>query len=350
MYYVLALTLLKITSVRVVLSTLTACILSMVSGKLFIEIFEQRSLGQTIRLDGPESHLVKEGTPTMGGLFIMLSVVLTLCVWIDFLQPWVLISVTALILFGGIGLLDDVVKLRRSSAEGLRMYQKILLQTIVSGFIVYLVSRTQGPEFSMIWVPWRQEPVADLGGWYPVLGTLFLVFYANSVNLSDGLDGLAGGLASIVLVCLTFAAFVFGAQLTRLSGHSVEQYQELGILGMTIVGAVVGFLWYNTKPAQVFMGDTGSQSLGGVIGTMSMLMHSEILAMIIGAVFMMESLSVLIQVGSYKLRQGKRVFRMAPLHHHFEKMGMHESKIVSRFRIAGVLSASTGVLLILLRV
>lgn len=350
MYYVLALTLLKITSVRVVLSTLTACILSMVSGKLFIEVFEQRSLGQTIRLDGPESHLVKQGTPTMGGLFVMLSVVLTLCVWIDFLQPWVLISVTALILFGGIGLLDDVLKLRRSSSEGLRMYQKILLQTFVSGFIVYLVSRTQGSEFSMIWVPWKQEPVADIGRWYPVLGTLFLVFYANSVNLSDGLDGLAGGLASIVLVCLTFAAFVFGSQLTRQSGHSMEQYQELGILGMTIVGAVVGFLWYNTKPAQVFMGDTGSQSLGGVIGTMSMLMHSEILAMIIGAVFMIESLSVLIQVGSYKLRQGKRVFRMAPLHHHFEKMGMHESKIVSRFGIAGVLSASAGVLMILLRV
>ena len=350
MYYVLAMTLLKITSIRVVLSTLTACILSMVSGKLFIEVFEQHSLGQTIRHDGPESHLLKQGTPTMGGLFVMLSVVLTLCMWIDFLQPWVLISVTALILFGGIGLLDDLIKLRRRSSDGLRMYQKILLQTLVSGFVVYLISRTQGSEFSMLWVPWKQEPIADLGVWYPILGTVFLVFYANSVNLSDGLDGLAGGLASIVLVCLTFAAFLFGSQLTKQSGFAADNYQELGIFGMTVVGAIIGFLWYNTKPAQVFMGDTGSQSLGGVIGTMSMLMHSEILAVIIGAVFMIESLSVLIQVGSYKLRRGKRVFRMAPLHHHYEKMGMQESKIVSRFSIAGVLSASAGVLMVLLRV
>jgi phospho-N-acetylmuramoyl-pentapeptide-transferase len=306
---------------RIVYSVLIAFCASLILGPILIPLLHKFKFGQSIREEGPKSHLKKAGTPTMGGLIFIFASFITMAILIRKPSDEAMIALYAFIAFGIIGALDDGLKILRKKNLGLRAGQKMILLLIVSGALAYYAA-TQSTIGTTIFVPFAQKTF-DLGIWYVPFIVMFYAATTNAVNLTDGLDGLA---TSITLLVMTFFALIsFGL------GH-----YTLAIFCGVIAGALLGFLRYNAFPAQVFMGDTGSLALGGAVATVAMILKLPLLVIIVGGIYLLETLSVIIQVAFFKLTK-KRVFKMSPIHHHFELSGWHETKIVSVFSIITVI-------------
>lgn len=342
---------------RTAFASLTALFLCIGLGPWLIQKLREFQIGQHIREEGPKSHKSKAGTPTMGGILIIISIVVPTLLWTDLRNPYVWVALFGLLSFGTIGFYDDYTKVRKMQNLGLTAKKKFLLQVLASliiGFVL-LALHTRNLYDTSMNVPFVKQWRPDLlingfldNPWtYPLAFVFFFGFLvvviagaSNAVNLTDGLDGLAIGLMIIAAGAITVLAYVSGhaqfatyLDIARLPGAS-----ELTIFCGAMMGASLGFLWYNAHPAEIFMGDVGSLALGGGLGVVAVLIKQEILLLFIGGVYVVELLSVVLQVGSYKLR-GKRIFKMAPLHHHFEALGWHESKIIIRFWIVGLIMA-----------
>jgi phospho-N-acetylmuramoyl-pentapeptide-transferase len=336
----------------------TAMLIALFIGPYVIQKLREFQIGQFVREDGPQTHLKKTGTPTMGGVLIAIAILLPTVLWSDPANPFVWITVFSTLAFGAIGFADDYIKVVKRRSLGLTARAKLLYQGLAGAAVASaLVVMQQFGKFStQLTVPFIKHWSPDLqwhflGGiphleWlaflpFVVVITLLLTLTTNAVNLTDGLDGLAIGCTIIASGAL--------AVLTYVSGHVVfADYLELQRMPMvgeltvfcgSLVGASIGFLWFNAHPAEIFMGDVGSLALGGAIGTVAVIIRQELLLPFIGGIFLLEAVSVMLQVGSYKLRNGKRIFKMAPLHHHFEQLGWHESKVIVRFWIAALVFA-----------
>ncbi len=327
---------------RTAAASLTAFAVSLLCGPFAIRNLRDLQIGQVIRSDGPPTHRDKAGTPTMGGLLLLAAAFLPTLLWADLTNVYIQITLLSTAAFGAIGFLDDWLKISRRSHRGLSARGKLIGQSAVATAVgVSLLQLTDSGLYSSeIIFPFFKQFTPDIGWLYVPFAVLVLVSASNAVNLTDGLDGLA-------ISIFTVAAGAFTA-LTYVSGHAViaefllivrfPPAGELTIFCGALVGAGLGFLWYNSYPADVFMGDVGALALGGALGTVALLIKQELLLPIVGAVFVLEALSVIVQVGSFKLT-GRRVFRMAPLHHHFEQIGWSEPKIITRFLIAAVVFA-----------
>ena len=334
---------------RSAMAVVTAILLSMLLGNRFVALLRRLSIGQSIRIEGPERHHDKAGTPTMGGLLILFTLMVPTLLWVDLTNPvaWVAVGVT--LGYGTIGFLDDWLKVRRQRNLGLTSRAKFSLQVLV-GIAAGLAIRAL-PDFeSTVALPFFKHAVFDVGWMYVPFAVLVLVCASNAVNLTDGLDGLAIG--ATLIAAATYAVFTYVAGNAVVAGYLqvpfVRGTGEVAVFCSALVGASLGFLWFNAHPAEVFMGDVGSLALGGAIGVVALLSKQEIVLVIVGGLFVIETLSVIVQVASFKLT-GRRVFRMAPLHHHFELSGWEESKIITRFWIVAILFALMGLSTLKLR-
>ncbi|MCW9005408.1 MAG: phospho-N-acetylmuramoyl-pentapeptide-transferase [Gammaproteobacteria bacterium] len=329
---------------RAILGTLTALMISLWVGPGMIRRLSSYKIGQNVRNDGPESHLSKSGTPTMGGSLILVAVAISTLLWsdLDNRQVWIALVVT--LLFGGIGFVDDYKKLTGGSSKGLSAKAKYFWQTVFGlGAAVYMYKTAQQPIETTLIVPFFKDVMIPLGVGFVVLAYLVIVGSSNSVNLTDGLDGLAILPTVMVAGALGVFAYVTGHInfAAYLSIPYVAGVGELSIFCGTLVGAGLGFLWFNTYPAQVFMGDVGALALGAALGVVAILVRQELVLLIMGGVFVMETVSVILQVASFKLT-GRRIFRMAPLHHHFELKGWPEPRVIVRFWIITVVLVLIG--------
>jgi phospho-N-acetylmuramoyl-pentapeptide-transferase len=348
----------RYTTFRTAFASLTALFLCIALGPWLINKLRQFQIGQYIREEGPKSHQKKAGTPTMGGVLIIISIIIPTLLWADLRFPYVWIAIGALLGYGYIGFLDDYAKVTKRRNLGLSGRRKLVYQ-FAMGFAfaaALLLMRAYGEYSSTMNFPFVKQfkpsllfPSLMANHWTYVLGVapfcvfvaLVVVFSSNAVNLTDGLDGLAIGLMVIAAGALTILTYAGGhAQLAEyLQLARNPRTSELTVFCGSMTGASLGFLWYNAHPAEIFMGDVGSLGLGGAMAVVAVLIKQEVLLLFIGGVFILEAVSVILQVGSYKLRHGKRIFKMAPLHHHFEALGWTESKIIARFWIAGLVLA-----------
>jgi phospho-N-acetylmuramoyl-pentapeptide-transferase len=338
-------------SFRTAWAVITALVISYVVFPFFISWMKQQKMNQIIRDDGPESHMLsKVGTPTMGGVCIHVGVVVAILLWARLDNPMIWMTLIVMLGYGFIGFIDDWKKVMHQSADGLAGRWKIVLQAIFGGGVLAYGHATGliAPEVAFPFLKgfvldfsqlWPGAPTA-LGWLFPIFGLFVLVGASNAVNLTDGLDGLAIG--PVMTCAATYGILAYLTGNSVFSGYLgipfVAQAGELTIVGMAVVGAGLGFLWYNAYPAQIFMGDVGSLSLGGTLGILAILTKHEILLALVGGIFVLEAMSVIIQVTSYKTR-GKRVFKMAPIHHHYEELGWSEPKIIVRFWIISVILA-----------
>ena len=335
-------------SFRAVGAALTALIISFLFGPKIIRILQSRQIGETIRLDGPESHLKKEGTPTMGGIIVLLAVILPTFLWAKLTDKHIQLILFATMWMGAIGFLDDYLKVIKKYAHGLiaryKMIGQISLGLIVGSILFYYPDSSQFA--TSISIPFVANGSIDISWFYIPLVILVITGTSNAVNLTDGLDGLATGLVAIAT--LVFGAIAYATGRLDYSDYLNIIYLpgtgELFIFCLALIGACIGFLWFNANPAKVFLGDTGSLEVGAALGTLAVLLKKEILLFIIGGVFVAESLSVMLQVYYFrytkkKYGDGKRIFLMAPLHHHFELLGWPENHVVVRFWIMGILLA-----------
>ncbi|MBK68813.1 MAG: phospho-N-acetylmuramoyl-pentapeptide-transferase [Legionellales bacterium] len=325
---------------------LTSLFFSLIFGEIIINSLSKfQPAGQPIRSDGPETHILqKAGTPTMGGVLIILSVLISLLLWSDLKNNYVWIGVITIISFGTIGLIDDYQKIKLNSSSGLKRSIRVFFQIIICMIITYLIINNLNDNISTtISFPFFKNFIIDFGIFYLIIGVFIIIGSANSVNLTDGLDGLAIVPVMIVAMSFAFIAYVSGNMVfaNYLLINYIPGTGELAVFCGSLIGAALGFLWFNAPPAKVFMGDTGSLALGGSLGSIAIMVKHEIVLAIIGGLFVLETLSVIIQVISFKLT-GKRVFMMAPLHHHFEKKGWAESTIVIRFWIITIVLALIG--------
>jgi len=324
---------------RSAVAGVTAILLSFLVGPAMIRWLRNRQYGQQVRDDGPQTHLAKQGTPTMGGLLIVTAIVVPTLLWSDLSNGYVWVAVAATLGFGMIGLWDDALKLRHRNSKGLSARGKLAAQVLLAAAIG---AALWWSGFStVLTVPFYKAGGPELGWLFIPFTVLVLVGSSNAVNLTDGLDGLAIGLTGIVIGTFAILAYAAGnVVIARYLGTpAVAGSGELSVFALSGVGAALGFLWFNSHPAEVFMGDVGSMGLGGAIGTLAVITKQELLLVLAGGIFVAEAASVILQVGSYRYRGGKRIFRMAPLHHHFELAGWHESKVVIRFWILGILLA-----------
>jgi len=324
---------------RTIYATITALVISFILGPWLIDKLSRLQIGQSIRKVGPESHFKKEGTPTMGGTLILLAIVLPTLLWTDLSNIYVWVTLLVTVGFGVVGFVDDYRKVKRKSSDGLSAREKmlsLLLVATAAGTALYFYPPFQ----TTLSIPFFKGLMPDLGIFYIPFAVLVIVGASNAVNLTDGLDGLAIG--PTIIASGTYLLFAYLAGNARLSSYlqisSVQGAGELAILCGAMVGAGLGFLWFNTYPAQVFMGDVGSLSLGGALGTIAVITKQEIVLVIVGGIFVVEALSVIFQVSSFRLC-GRRIFRMAPLHHHFELKGWAEPKIIVRFWIISIILA-----------
>jgi phospho-N-acetylmuramoyl-pentapeptide-transferase len=343
---------------RCVFASLTALLIGLLIGPFVIDRLRQFQIGQYIREEGPQSHQKKGGTPTMGGVLICISVVVPTLLWSDLGNPFVWLVLFATVAFAGIGFADDYIKVLHKRNLGLTSRQKLLLQFAVSTIVAVwlLVLRREGEYSTRLVVPFAKKLRPDLiWNWmgciphahflvfipFVVFVVLVISFSSNAVNLTDGLDGLAIGCTIIAAGALTVLTYVSGHVVFAdyLEIQRMPLVSELTVFCGAMVGASIGFLWYNAHPAEIFMGDVGALMLGGAIATVAVAIKQELLLPFIGGVFIMEAVSVILQVGSYKLRGGKRLFRMAPIHHHFELLGWSESKVIARFWIMALVFA-----------
>ena len=344
---------------RTAFASLTALLITLFIGPYVIQKLREFQIGQFVRDDGPQSHLKKTGTPTMGGVLICIAILLPTVLWSDPANPFVWIVVFSTLAFGAIGFADDYVKVVERRSLGLTARAKLLWQGFAGALVaVALVVLEQFKVFStQLSVPFIKSLRPDLLWHYwpatiPHLGLvaflpfvvwvmLWLAGTSNAVNLTDGLDGLAIGCSLIASAALAVLAYVSGHVVFAdyLELQRMPMVGELTVFCGSMVGASIGFLWYNAHPAEIFMGDVGSLALGGAIGTVAIVIRQELLLPFIGGIFILEAVSVVLQVGSYKLRNGKRIFKMAPLHHHFEQLGWSESKVIVRFWIGALVFA-----------
>ena len=331
-------------TLRAILGTITALILSLVIGPTMIRRLSSYKIGQQIRDDGPQSHLSKAGTPTMGGALILVAIAISTLLWGDLSSEkvWVVLAVT--LAFGLIGGVDDYKKLAYGNSKGLSAKAKYFWQTVF-GFAtaLFIFSSAKTPVETTLIVPFMKDVLLPLGGGFVVLTYLVIVGSSNAVNLTDGLDGLA--IMPTVMVAGALGVFSYLTGHANFSGYLGIPYVagvgELTIFCGAIVGAGLGFLWFNTYPAMVFMGDVGALALGAALGVIAVYVRQELVLVIMGGVFVMETVSVILQVGSYKLT-GKRIFRMAPIHHHFELKGWPEPRVIVRFWIITVVLVLIG--------
>jgi phospho-N-acetylmuramoyl-pentapeptide-transferase len=327
---------------RTAAASLTALFISLVLGPWMIRRLRDFQIGQVIRQEGPQSHRAKAGTPTMGGVLILTSALVPTLLWADLANPYVWVAVASTLGFGVVGFVDDYLKVVRRSHHGLLPRYKVAGQVVVAlGVGVALMALASENLYNTRLIfPFFKNWIPDLGPFYVLFAVLVLVFATNGVNLTDGLDGLAISTFGVAAAAFTALAYV--------TGHAVladylllvrfPPAGELTIFCGALVGASLGFLWYNCYPAEIFMGDVGSLALGGALGTVAILIKQELLLPIVGGVFVLEGMSVIIQVGYFKLT-GRRVFKMAPLHHHFELLGWSEPKVITRFLILAVIFA-----------
>jgi phospho-N-acetylmuramoyl-pentapeptide-transferase len=323
---------------RCIGGAVTAFLILLIFAPLFIRAMQRFQIGQVVRDDGPESHHVKRGVPTMGGLLIIMAISCSTLLWARLDNPLVWLVLFTMAFFGTVGAWDDYRKITKKTSKGLSARGKLALQmagALVVGLFIYFHPGFDGH----LSIPFFKNIYPDLGAFYIVFAVLVIVGASNAVNLTDGLDGLAAG--PTVVSAAVYLLFSY------LAGHAVlaEYLQiphvvgsgEVAIFCGAIVGGCLGFLWFNTYPAEIFMGDVGSLSIGGSLGAVAIIIKQEILLAIVGGIFVMEAMSVILQVGYFKLSSGKRIFLMAPFHHHFEKKGWHESKVVVRFWIVSII-------------
>jgi phospho-N-acetylmuramoyl-pentapeptide-transferase len=342
------LNLIRYISFRAGAASATALLIGLLLGPKFISFLRtKQGKGQPIRSDGPQSHLAKRGTPTMGGLLILTSVAISVLLWMDLRNPYVWACLLVTAGFGLIGFLDDYDKVRKAHHAGLSGKTRLALEFLIAGGATWLMVRTGGTGLHL---PFVKETVADLGYFYILFGAFVIVAFGNAVNLTDGLDGLATMpviIASIAFLLITY--LVGNVKFAAYLGiPHVPGAGDLTVLLLAIVGAGLAFLWFNAPPAAVFMGDTGSLALGGALGAVAVATHHEFVLAIVGGIFVVEALSVVIQVAVYK-RTGKRVFLMAPIHHHFEQLGWSEPTVVIRFWIISFVLALAGLSTLKLR-
>ncbi|MEP7011547.1 MAG: phospho-N-acetylmuramoyl-pentapeptide-transferase [Acidobacteriota bacterium] len=334
---------------RAAAAIVTALLLSWLLGPWFIRTLRRLSVGQNIRELGPQAHQVKAGTPTMGGLLILFALIVPTLLWGNLRNRYLWLAMGVTVAFGAVGFLDDYLKVKRRQNLGLTARTKFLLQVVAGlglGLALWAI-----PEFdSTLAFPFFKRLVIPLGLAYVPFVVLVLVGASNAVNLTDGLDGLAIGATTVAAGTYALFTYVGGNKVIAnyLQISYVPGVGEVAVFCSALVGAGLGFLWFNSHPAEVFMGDVGSLSLGAAIGSVAVLAKQEILLVVVGGVFVMEALSVIIQVASFKLR-GKRVFRMAPLHHHFELSGWAEPKVIVRFWILSILFALLSISTLKLR-
>ena len=348
-----ALNVLRYTPFRIIMSTITAMVLCFVLAPWFIRTLQTKQIGQVVRSEGPESHKIKAGTPTMGGALILLAVLMPTVLWADVKNKFVVATAAVTAGYGLIGYIDDRLKIQGSNTRGLAGRYKLLGQGLIGGVAVgYLYVAEKLPKdwlaiktrLSIPFVAFDKHPI-ELPVWaYVAFAVLVVVAMSNAVNLTDGLDGLAIGPVMINAGTYMLWAYIAGS---TLFGRNIADYldipgfadmSELSVFAAAVIGAGVGFLWYNTYPAQVFMGDVGSLALGGGLGMMAVFTKTELLSILLGGIFFVEAVSVITQVVSFKLFK-KRVFLMAPIHHHFEKKGWPEPRIIVRFWIISILLA-----------
>ncbi len=330
----------KYITFRAAYAAIAALLISFLAGPPLIRKIKSLKLGQKVRDDGPKTHLAKSGIPTMGGLLIIISIVAAVLLFQDPSVMYTWLLVLAAVGFGAIGFLDDFLKITKKNPKGLKARYKLIGQFVVSLAIVLILYAYRNDFTTQLYLPFLKNPVIDLSWLYIPFAVVILMGCSNAVNFTDGLDGLASGL--VIFVGLTFAILAYLTGRVDMTDYLnipyVKDSGELTVSSAALTGAAIGFLWFNTHPAEIFMGDTGSLSMGGVIGVIALIIKKEILLVIVGGVFVMEFFSVVIQVVYYKFTK-KRVFRMAPLHHHFELAGWKESKVVIRFWILGGLFA-----------
>jgi len=326
----------------------TALLIGLLLGPKFISwLRTKQGKGQPIRDDGPQSHLAKRGTPTMGGLLILTSVAISVLLWMDLRNQYVWACLLVTGGFGLIGWLDDYDKVKKAHHAGLSGKTRLLLEFLIAGVATWMMVRTGGTQLHL---PFVKETVADLGWFYILFGAFVIVAFGNAVNLTDGLDGLAT--MPVIIASLAFVLFAYLVGNAKFANYlgipHVPGAGDLTVLLLAIIGAGLAFLWFNAPPAAVFMGDTGSLALGGALGAVSVATHHEFALVIVGGIFVVEALSVVIQVMVYK-RTGKRVFLMAPIHHHFEHLGWSEPTVVIRFWIISFVLALAGLSTLKLR-
>ena len=323
-------------TVRAVFAMMTALLITLVLGKWIISKLEQYEIGQVIRDDGPETHEEKEGTPTMGGVLILFAFFTSMIIWGDWTNPFLWIVIVTALLFSSIGFIDDYLKIKKQNSDGLSRRQKIVAQSIstiiICIWLLSLNSKTIGAE---LLVPFFKDLVIPLNAFgFLIIGWFAIVGGSNSVNLTDGLDGLA--IMPVILISGALAVFAYIGGNYNFSAYLNMPFMpgtgEIFVVCAALIGSGFGFLWFNTYPAEIFMGDTGSLSLGAILAVIAIIVHQEILLILMGGIFVAEALSVIIQIGYYKRTQ-KRFFKMAPIHHHFEKLGLKEPKIIVRFWI-----------------
>jgi phospho-N-acetylmuramoyl-pentapeptide-transferase len=331
-------------TLRAILGVLTALIISFVVGPAMIRRLRRYKIGQTVRDDGPQSHLTKAGTPTMGGALMLVAVGVTTLLWANLANRYVWLVLLVTLACGAIGLVDDYKKLVLKNPRGLAARYKYFWQSVV-GLVaaVYLFAIAEVPAETSLLIPYLKEVSIELGPWYILLTYLVIVGSSNAVNLTDGLDGLA--VMPTVLVCGALGVFVYAAGHADFADYlkipSIPGVGEVVVFCGALVGAGLGFLWFNAYPAQVFMGDVGALALGAALGVVAVVARQELVLLIMGGVFVAETLSVMLQVASFKLT-GRRVFRMAPLHHHFELQGWPEPRVIVRFWIITVILVLIG--------
>ena len=336
------LNLIRYQSFRAGAALMTALVIGMVIGPRFIIMLRMRQgKGQPIREDGPQSHLAKRGTPTMGGLMILISLIVSLMLWMDLSSPLVWACLAVTVGFGVIGFLDDYDKVKKRSTAGISSKARLLAEFVVAGVAAWII--VHQVDNTNVYIPFLSNRYIPLGPFYYVFAAVVMVGAGNAVNLTDGLDGLAT--MPVIIAAGTFAIIAYLAGRIDYAHYlgipHVARAGELAILCAGIMGACLAFLWFNAPPAAVFMGDTGSLALGGALGAIAVAAHHEIVLAIVGGLFVLEAVSVIVQFAVYK-RTGKREFRMAPIHHHFEQLGWQESTVVVRFWIVSIILAMIG--------
>lgn len=338
-------------TVRMSYAIILSLILSIAFGNTFVKILKKLSISQVVRDDGPKSHITKkQGTPTMGGFLILFSVVIPVLLFAKFYNFYLYMSLFTLFAYGLIGFADDYLKLKGRSSKGLRGKYKFTLQS-VAALLISTVLYAHDESLSIIVIPFVKDYYLNLGPYFIIFASFIIVGSSNAVNLTDGLDGLAIGVFAISIA--GYLVFSYLSSNYKFADYlSIPYIKNIGgivILCAALFGASIGFLWFNSYPASVFMGDVGSISLGAILGYVSIVSRQEILLVVIGFVFVSEALSVIFQVGSYKLRK-KRIFKMAPIHHHFEIQGMHEAKIIIRLWIISLILTIFALLTLKLRI
>ncbi len=322
---------------RTIYGGLTAFLICFLFGPYVIRQLSRMQIGQIIQTDGPQSHMGKQGTPTMGGILILFSIFAATVLWGNLSNHYVNILLLSLILFGFIGFVDDYLMQIKKRNMGFTAKGKFFIQVLFALIISWLIYKC--PDFEpTLTIPFFKDVSPDLGFWYVPFAAIVIVATSNAVNLTDGLDGLAIGPYIVASVTYMFFAYVAGhTQIAEyLHVRHIAAAGEISVVCGILAGAGLGFLWFNAHPAQIFMGDSGSIPLGGILGTVAVITKQEILLLVVGGLFVIEALSVIIQVSYFKISKGKRIFRMAPLHHHFELKGWHESKVIVRFWIVSI--------------